>query len=85
MMRKSSVYLFGALAISLLGVAGFIFEERNVLAFAILSAGLGFGAEWLSQEIYFSRNYFDMAPTFKLIFIFSSVVSGLASFGNLVV
>lgn len=83
-MRRPSVYLFGALAISLLGVAGFLFEERNVLAFAILSAGLGFGAEWLSQEIYLRRTYFDMAHTFKLIFIFSSLVSGLASFGSFI-
>lgn len=83
-MRKPSVYLFGALAISLLGVAGFVFEERNVLAFAILSAGLGFGAEWFSQEIYWSRTYYDMAHTVKFILIFTSVVSGVASFGSLI-
>lgn len=83
-MRLPGVWLYGALTIGLLGVAGFIFGERYVLTAAIMAAGFAYAAEYLAQEIEWGRNWFDIAPTLQIILVLCSVASALTSFGSLV-
>jgi hypothetical protein len=82
-MRLHGIWLYGALSLTTLAIAGFFYDQKLTVILSIMAMGFAYAAEFVAQEEEWGRHW---APAHtQITLVLASVTSGLVAFSTLII